>query len=110
MKTEDIFAGKKEIVIELVVGILFVVFVYYLFTIVKDSSSSVTTTIAGAGTDSSISNMLQDLNKNSINLSDKSFKDSKLFLQMKDFSKIISPSDTRGRSNPFSYATSRSSN
>ena len=111
MKTEDIFNGKKEIIVEFFIGILFVVGVYYLFTIVKDSSAPVTTSTQGAGAGSSFNGLLQDLNKNKINLDDKTFQANKSLIKMEDFSITISPSDARGRDNPFTiYATPRPSN
>ncbi len=111
MKSEDIFSGKKEIIVEFFIGILFVVGVYYLFNIVKDSSSPVTTNTAGASSGSSFNNLLQDLDKDKINLDEKTFQQSNLFGQMKDFSRTILPSNTPGRDNPFNiYVTPRSSN
>lgn len=111
MKSEDIFSGKKEIVVEFFVGILFVVGVYYLFNIVRDSSAPVTTNTAGASSGSSFNSLLQDLNKDNINLDKKTFQSSNLFGQMKDFSRTIVPSSSLGRDNPFNiYVTPRSSN
>lgn len=114
MKTEDIFNGKKEIIIEFCVGILFVVGIYYVFNLVKTNSLPVTTTVGSAGLNSNFSNVLQDLNKNTIDLSTTttaSLQNNKIFGQLKPYYKTISPSNSLGRDNPFApYATTRSSN
>jgi hypothetical protein len=111
MKTDDIFSGKKEIIVEFFIGILVVVGVYYLLTIIKDGSAPVTTSINGTSVGSDFNVLLQDLDKNGINFSDKSFLDSPLFKQMKPFYNTILPSDKPGKINPFaSYAATRSSN
>lgn len=104
---ENFFVQKKKIIIEIIILVVFLAGIYFLYRMLSVGSENVsriqtTEQILGA------SFMLFLKTHESLSFSTSSMN-AKMLNQLVDYSQIITPTDSRGRADPFSpYAATRS--
>lgn len=106
---QSFFIQKKTLIVEIVVLILFLGGIYYLYTLMSEGSS--TTTDVQAGQQLLGQNFvlfLKAVNQDNISFSSADIMQSDLVQRLRDYSETISPTDMRGRADPFApYAPTR---
>lgn len=112
MQVKAILSQKNSIAIEVGVLIIFLVGMYYLYTLFSQSDPVTTTSTSSINQrliGENLGLFLKAVNQDRFSLKDTSFLDSSLVRQLQDFSEVISPNATRGRIDPFTpYASTRS--
>ncbi len=106
---QSFFLQKKTLIIEVAVLIAFLGGMYYLYmSFSEDSTTTTPVAINEQLLGQNFVLFLKVVNQDRISFRDISFMDSALVSQLRDFSEVIDPTESRGRLDPFvPYASSR---
>jgi len=102
MKPPASFTQGKTIYMEIGILIVFLVGMYYLYTLFSEPvPTSTTAQVSEHLLGQNFVLFLKAVNQDKLSLRDTAFMNSELVQQLQDFSETISPTSFRGRLNPF---------
>ncbi len=109
MQLPSFFVQKKTLVVETIVLVIFLVGVYYLYTIFSEQTPVATSSQNNQLLGQNLTLFLKAESQDKLSFDTSSFMSQPLISQLQDFTETILPASSRGRDDPFApYAFTRS--